>query len=262
MYGWRARLGLIIAHSNTTMEPEFGRVAPAGVSVHAARVPVGERSREGFSNKDEHLDNAVRLLSDLNARAYGYACTTVNIVAGPDGDVAQARRIIELTGRPGIPTSLALVEALLAVKAKRIAVATPLPPDLNQSVADYWKGAGFEVLNIGGIDLGGPRRAFPPYTSVPVSSVGMQTSAAVYNLARSVYVAGVDAVVVVNANLTSIDVAARFEHDHGVPFISSGIATMWATLQAAGIRESIPGFGSLLEKQPELGWRRLPRAPG
>ena len=49
MYGWRARIGLIIAHSNTTMEPEFSRVAPEGVSVHAARVKVGARSIEGLT---------------------------------------------------------------------------------------------------------------------------------------------------------------------------------------------------------------------
>ena len=260
MYGWRARLGLIIAHSNTTMEPEFNRVAPDGVSIHAARVPVGERSREGFSDKDPLLESAVKLLSDINARAFAYACTTVNMIAGPDGDVAQAKKIIELTGRPGIPTSLALVEALTAIKAKRIVLATPLPPDLQQTVSDYWRDAGFEVLRIGGMDLGGARRAAEPLSSVPISAVGIQTSEVVYNLARSVYEKGADAIVLINANFRSIDVASRIESDFGIPFLSSGIATMWATLQAAGVRQSIDGFGSVLKDQPLLPWYRLPRA--
>ena len=259
MYGWRARIGLIIAHSNTSMEPEFNRIAPKGVSIHAARIAMGERSLEGYSNKDQHLDQAVKLLSDINAKAYAYACTGVNMVSGDDGDIAQARRIIELTGRPAIPASLALVEALTALEARRIAVATVLPPDLNEIVAAYWRAGGFEVLGIGGINLGGPRKPAEPLSSVPISSVGLLTPAVVYNLARSVYDAGADAVVVINANLRSIEIAAQFEHDFGIPFISSGIAIMWASLQAAGIREPIAGYGRLLEQQPALRWVRTPR---
>jgi maleate cis-trans isomerase len=259
MHGWRARIGLIIAHSNTTMEPEFNRVAPDGVSIHAARVPVGERSREGYSNKDQELEDAVRLLSDINAKAFAYACTGVNIVSGDEGDIAQAKKIIALTGRPAIPTSIALVEALAALEAHRIVVATVLPPDLNETVAAYWRTCGFDVLGIGGINLGGPRKPAEPLSSIPISSVGLQTPAVVYNMARSVYDAKADAVVVINANLRSIEIAAQFECDYGIPFISSGIATMWASLQAAGVRESVAGYGRLLEEQPRLRWVRMPQ---
>ena len=259
MHGWRARIGLIIAHSNTTTEPEFNRVAPEGVSIHAARVPVGARTLQGYSNKDEHLESAVKLLSEINARAFAYACTGVNMVAGDEGDIAQARRIIELTGRPAVPTSIALVEALTAFEARRIVLATVLPPDLNEITAAYWRTCGFEVLGIGGMNLGGPRRPAEPLSSVPISSVGLQTPAVVYNMARSVYDARADAVVVINANLRSIEIAAQFERDFGIPFISSGIATMWATLQAAGVRQPVAGFGRLLEEQPQLRWIRMPR---
>ena len=36
MYGWRGRIGLLVPSINTTMETEFWRIAPAGVSVHSA----------------------------------------------------------------------------------------------------------------------------------------------------------------------------------------------------------------------------------
>ena len=38
MYGWRGRIGLLVPSINTTMETEFWRIAPAGVSVHTARI--------------------------------------------------------------------------------------------------------------------------------------------------------------------------------------------------------------------------------
>ena len=44
MYGWRGRIGLLVPSINTTMETEFWRIAPPGVSVHTARIAGG---REG-----------------------------------------------------------------------------------------------------------------------------------------------------------------------------------------------------------------------
>ncbi len=258
MQGWRARIGLIIAHTNTTMEPEFNRIAPAGVSIHAARVPVGGRTIEGLSIAGQHLESAVHLLSELNAKSFAYACTTANIV-GDDGDIAQARRIIELTGRPAVPASIALVEALAALNAKRIVVATVCPPDINKLVGAYWRNCGFDVLGVGGMDLGGPRKPAEPMSSVPISSQGLQTPEVVYNMGRSVFHPQADAVVISGANLRSIEIAAQFEYDFGVPLVSSGIAIMWASLQAAGIREPIAGYGRLLAQQPALGWVRMPR---
>ncbi len=37
-YGWRGRIGLVSPSTNTTLEPEFWRLAPEGISVHVARV--------------------------------------------------------------------------------------------------------------------------------------------------------------------------------------------------------------------------------
>ena len=36
MYGWRGRIGVIIPADNAVMEPDFHRLAPEGVSAHAA----------------------------------------------------------------------------------------------------------------------------------------------------------------------------------------------------------------------------------
>jgi len=59
MYGWRARIALILAHSNTVMEPEFGRLAPEGVSVHTSRVRIGGISVEGNLIAEQAMKHAV-----------------------------------------------------------------------------------------------------------------------------------------------------------------------------------------------------------
>ena len=42
MFGWRGRIGLLVPSSNTTMEMEFHRHIPKGVSVHTARITLPE----------------------------------------------------------------------------------------------------------------------------------------------------------------------------------------------------------------------------
>jgi len=258
MYGWRARIALILAHSNTVMEPEFGRLAPEGVSVHTSRVRIGGISVEGNLIAEQAMKHAVTLLSDINAKVFVWACTAANIAAGVEGDLAQARMISEMTGTPAVATSAALVEALTALEARRIVVATPYSSDLNESSAAFWKASGFDVVRISGVDLGGERRPMEPLSSKPVSHVGLQFPHVAYNLARSAYDARAEAVVVSGAGMRTIEVASAFERDFGIPFVSSSLATIWASLQAAGVREPIEGYGRLLQQQPSLRWVRIP----
>jgi maleate isomerase len=262
MYGWRARLALIIAHSNAVIEPEFNRLVPEGVSVHASRVRIGGVSVEGNQISNERMRDAVSLLADINARVFVWACTAANMAAGVDGDLAQARLISEMTGVPTIPTASALVEALTALEAKRIAIATPYSADLNESTEAFWRASGFEVLKMSGVDLGGARKPCEPLSSKPISQVGIQTPHVAYNLARTAFDARADAVVISGAGMRTIEVAAQFERDYGVTFISSALATAWAALQAAHVCEPISGFGRLMQEQPEMRWVRIPRVSG
>ena len=259
MHGWRARIAIIIAHSNTTIEPEFNRLAPAGVSIHASRVPVGPISAQGLATDNRYIDSAAKLLSDLNARVIAYACNAANVVAGQDAELEQAKRISRIARAPAVTASAALLEALTALKVRRVAFATPYPPDLSESNHAYWTACGIEVLRTGGVNLGGSREPVEPLSSAPISKVGIQAPEMAYNLARSVFDERAEAVVVIGCNLRTIEVAARFEADFGVPFLSSNLALFWAALQVAGVSEPVTGYGTLLERQPRLGWVRIQR---
>jgi len=259
MYGWRARLALIIAHSNTVVEPEFNRLVPEGVSVHTARVRIGAISVAGNIIGDDEMRHAISSLCDINAKVFAYPCTAANIAAGIDGDLAQARLITSMSGTPAVTASAALVEALAALDAKRIVVATPYPPDLNDSSSAFWESIGVEVLRISGVDLGGERRPLEPLSSKPVSHVGLQPPYVAYNLARSAYDPRADAIVISGAGMRTAEIAGQFERDFGIPLITSSLACIWASLQAAGVREPIAGHGRLLEQQPALRWVRIPR---
>ena len=48
MYGWRARLGLVIPANNTVIEPEFSRIVPQGVAAFGAKIRSHGLSAEGI----------------------------------------------------------------------------------------------------------------------------------------------------------------------------------------------------------------------
>jgi len=54
MHGWR--IGLIVPSSNTTMESELNRMAPEGVSIHTARVSLGEMTPEAMEKMENKIN--------------------------------------------------------------------------------------------------------------------------------------------------------------------------------------------------------------
>src|ERR1700694_3889420 len=85
-WGWRARIGVLTPHADIGPEAEFQAMAPDGISIHAARVPLGVYTPGGAMNRTiAHdsvrafaepplVDDAAELLAaaPLHAIAYGF----------------------------------------------------------------------------------------------------------------------------------------------------------------------------------------------
>lgn len=245
MYGWRARIGLLIAHSNTIMEPEFNRIAPEGVSIHAGRVRIEKITVEGLRDMNRNVERAVEDLSEIDAASFAYACTAASWVGSHDADRAMAKKIEDRTGRPAVTAAGSVLDGLRALGAKRISVATPYPEDVNVRVKAFIESQGFEVLGIGGQDLG--RIApLPPLAEGIASHPGLQPPYLAYKIGKKCFVKGSDALFVSAAGIRTVDVLGALEHDLGVPVVSSAQAIMWAALRAAGVNEPISGCGRLM----------------
>jgi maleate isomerase len=83
-------------HLDAVPESEFQALAPAGVSIHSARVPLGMVGPDGeiIPNVDAEIakafaappavDEAVSLLSAVNPKVIVYAFTSSSYILGPD----------------------------------------------------------------------------------------------------------------------------------------------------------------------------------
>src|SRR5262249_34443474 len=144
--GWRARIGVLTPDDDTVPESEFWTMAPDGVSVHAARVPLVDLER--YSDPPGP-DNAVEQLARLPLHSIVFAFTTTSYLLGTKGEQALKARLEKRS--KGIPVLLpmpAAAEAFRALQVKRIALFHPpwFSDEVVKKGVAYFKDQGFEVV--------------------------------------------------------------------------------------------------------------------
>ncbi|WP_156757139.1 maleate cis-trans isomerase family protein [Actinokineospora pegani] len=251
MYGRRARVGVVVPATNTTVEPEFAAHAPAGVAVLATRVPVAEVDRPedkvaSLLAMREQVDGAVAHLASAGVDAIAYACTSGSFLAGRDADSAMCARLSERHGVPVVTASSALTAALTALSAGRVAVATPYVAAVADGAAGYLAQAGYEVVSRNDLHV------------LSNLAKGRLEPTASYLAARDLDVADADAVVIGCTNWRTLDALVAVEADTGRPAVSSNLATLWALLRLAGVDGPLsPGTALMSLDLPEsarTGW--------
>lgn len=236
MYGWRARIGLIIPSSNTTMESEAWRIAPPGTSIHTTRVRLSKVTVEELLAMEKEVDYAAELLATAEVDIIAYGCTTGSLVGGPGYDEKIAKKITDKTGIPAIATATAVIEALKTLKARNIVLATPYIDEVNEKEIKFLEHHGFKVVDL---------KAFRIEKNTEIGRVPPEK---VYRLVKSLETKEADVVFISCTNLRTIEVIDVLETDLGKPVFSSNTATMWLVLKRLGIREAGLPVGTLLKK--------------
>tara|TARA_B100000315_G_scaffold248766_1_gene279016 strand:- start:646 stop:1416 length:771 start_codon:yes stop_codon:yes gene_type:complete len=241
-YGSICRIGLVVPSLNVVIEPEFHRMAPEGVSVHATRMLLqGKMTRESYARMAQDAATTAALLSTARVDVVAYACTSGSFVE--DGDRI-AETLEREGGVPAVTTAQAVVEALHALALKRIAVGTPYVDFVNEAEKQFLESAGFEVTGLYGLGLGDT-----PESRV---SIGRQKWQKVVEMARRLDSPDTDGVFISCTNLATIGVLEQLEQELGKPVFSSNVATFWSVLSRGGYSASVPGYGSLLRDFPSL----------
>ena len=241
VYGTRAKLGVIVPPTNTANGAEWNRMAPPGVTIHATRMKLHTDTVSAAGKRTLHDDlaHAVRDLAQAAVSVIAYGCTAGSMTV----PATQLAEFMEgVAGCPCVTTAQALVEALRALGAKRVAVATPYDETLNRHEAEFLHGHGFDVLAIRGMGYGaGGPTEYRNIARVPTEEV--------FAFARDVFVPEADAMLVSCTDLATLDIIERLESETGKPVISSNQSTFWLALRKAGIADRLCGMGRLLARR-------------
>ena len=231
--GWRGRVGLITPSPGSSTEAEFNRYRPHGVAVLTTRIPLHGISREALNKMNAHVDEAASLLATAEVDAIVFACTAGSLINGPGWDQEIIERLTRLTGKKITTTSTGVLEALAALKVKKVAVATPYAAEVNEAEKAFLDRAGFQVTSIIGPLLSDSRL-------VPQIPPGEM-----YRLAREADRKEADAMFISCTGLHVLGIIDLLEKDLGKPVITSNQVSLWSVLKRLSVHERIEGLGKL-----------------
>ena len=232
----RAKLGFVLLATEQTVQDDVMRLRPSGVGMHFARLanPDSITNATLGAQTEQLAPAAATLLPDGTLDVVCYACTSGSLVIGEERVFAELARGAPTAKTTSIITGV--LRALQAVAASRIVVATPYLDEINRREADYLAAAGFEVLDIQGLNLENDSdmvRVSPDY---------------ILEFAESVDRVDAEAVFISCGALRSMAIAGALETRIGKPVVTSNQAMIWDTLRLAGIEDTIPGYGTLLAR--------------
>lgn len=236
MYGWRGRIGLIVPSSNTTMESEFWKAVPDGVSVHVSRGFQAITTAEGLRTLHEEATHEAEKLATAEVDVIVFGCTTGSLLEGVEWERALREKLEKVSNTKVITTSQAVVEAFKVLGAKKLAVATPYVDDLDMREKRFLEDNGFKVLRIKGLGI------------VKNTEIGRLPPWAAYRLALEVAQGlDIDLAFISCTNFRSFEVIEPLENKLGVPVVSSNTASLWLALRVIGIKDKLP-YGKLLRE--------------
>ncbi|MGD9943300.1 MAG: aspartate/glutamate racemase family protein [Burkholderiaceae bacterium] len=236
VYGWRARIGLIVPSVNINSEPEFYRLVPAGVSVHVARTfSDAPASREHYGAMADGTRDAAKSLTSVAPDLIAYACTSGTISCDREQIKQEMARICKV---PVTTTADAVLAALQELGASKVALATPYVPFVVQDEIEFLEREGYRVVSEQSLGLG---KDYAERLQLQRTSL-----ATIRQLCLSVDHPEADVIFLSCTGLGALDAIEGLEQKTGKPVITSNQVTFWHCMRMLGFDDRIQGVGSLL----------------
>jgi maleate cis-trans isomerase len=242
MYGWRGRIGLLVPSINTTMETEFWRIAPQGVSVHSARISGGRHGTpEELRSMESASKAAARDVAMVEPDVVVYGCTSGSFFEGPQWNEKICAQLTEITHAPTVTTAGAMAQCLHTGGHKKVALVTPYVELTNERLKDFLRAFGIRVTSLNTFDM---LDMFDHAKILPEE---------IYRKVKESDSDEAEALFVACTQLRALEVLDMLERDLGKPVYSAIQATAWQAYAVMGVDPGIVDCGSLLRKLSEPG---------
>lgn len=237
MYGWRGRIGLMIPSTVTTIDSEFYRLVPDGVSVHTTRMFHIKSTPEGLASLYESVERAAKELATAKVDVIAFGCTSGGLLKGEEWEKELRNKIEKISGISAVTTIGSVMEALRTLKINKVIVATPYIQEVNNLEKTFLEKKRFEVLDIRGLGI------------IESEEIGQQPPWASYKLAKDIFSEHpkAEGIFISCTNFRTIEIIEKLEKDAQIPVVTAVQATLWSCLRKIRCNEPTLGYGKLLE---------------
>ena len=236
MFGWRARIALVLPADNAVMEPELYGLGLDGVSFHALRITATEHDQM----RRQAIDLA-RAARELAADIVVYACAETSFDGGDETRERLSTLIAECSGLPVVVATDAMLDAASSLGLQRVSLVTPYTAASGALLEATLSARGITTVSARHRDfrLEGqdPREWY---------ETNRQPSWVSYRMIRETDVPEADGVVVSATNLATLGTLAAAERDLGKPVVTCNQSILWSCLRTLGADTELSGLGRLL----------------
>lgn len=234
------RLGVIVPSSNTSVEVEFARALYGSeVSLHFSRIRLNDVTVKALQDMEDGTQAAAELLRDAGVDVVVFACTSGSLIRGIGYDQLIAQKIAKAADCPAVTTSGAVVEALKALGARKISLATPYIKEVTDREVGFLEKSGFEVVRVQSLGI---------RENLKIGKLTPHDAAA---LAKNAYSADAQALFISCTNFRTFEGVAALESQLGKPMVSSNTATLWVALRVLQALADLP-LGRLFSNKQVL----------
>jgi arylmalonate decarboxylase len=191
---------------------------------------------EGFDEVMERIPAAARQLAEAGADAIELTGTSLTFYKGEAFNQQLRETVTRASGLPATTMSNGVIEALKAVGARRVAVATAYNGEVNGRLRAFLLEHGFEPVVITGLGM----EAIGDVARVTRNDL-VEFGVRVRDSAPTA-----DSLLVSCGGFRTLEIIAPLEARIGVPVISSMPHGLWAGARLLGLPGSAPGYGTLL----------------
>lgn len=243
------RIGLVVPSSNITVEREMPallrRHPGVDFSFHSTRMRMHTVSPEELRAMNAQRERCVDEIGDAGIDAVLYACLVALMAQGHDAaglgeHEATERAVVEQLARRGLSPEItssagALVHALSATDARRVALVMPYLRSVAETVVAYLEAEGFTVTDWRTLEV------------ADNAEVGCIAGDRVLGAARSLDLRGVDALVLsACVQMPSLPLVQAAEDEFGLPVLTAATAGAFTLLDRLGLPVDLPDAGRLL----------------
>jgi len=244
--GHRAKIGVIIPSTNTSVEYDCQRILPRGVSWHTARFFIEHPDLSSDAHFIKFLELlrkeipiALRDVMTCNVDHIMMGMSAETFWGGVEGNDAFIKRIQEQVG--GIKLTTGANAVIAALKAygnvRTVSVVTPYQPIGDKNVIRFFEESGYRVKRVVGLRA---ENAHDAIAKTPES--------AVCKIVKDIDGDDVDAIIQVGTNLSTAGLFPTLEKFLGKPCLPINVATVWHALRSVGIHDKLDNMGRLLEE--------------
>ena len=230
------RIGLIALSTDFTIEQDYRNIChQLPVDIFVNRIPFeNPLNHENYLKMANHIsDVSAQILPSEDVDIVAYGCTSGTIAIGAER-IKQEVNNSKPNAKVTTPITAA-IKAFNYLGIKKIAVLTPYPKDVNETVFNYLNENNLIIDSFSSFNL--------EYDSeiAQVSLESLQKQIAKIDLSN------VDGLFVSCTALKIVDVLDKIEKLQNTTIISSNQAIIWDCLRSVGIDTKIKGYGKLFE---------------